>query len=1371
MCGIAGIFNYADPDRPVDRDLLVRMTRSLAHRGPDAEGFYFKDNIGLGHRRLSIVDLTPTGAQPMATDDESCWISYNGEFYNHGEFRERLTARGSRFRGTSDTETLLHLMQQEGPDSLAGVSGIFAFAYWDSRNRALTLARDHMGVKQVYYHDDGRRVVFASEIKALLQDPTIPREPDPEAVNQYLHFHTALFERTFFRNIRVLRAGEYLRITRYGANVRTYWSVKDFAHSNSSDATLVKELSDQLAQSVKRQLMSDVPVGSFFSGGIDSSAIAAQATKAGGAPRCFGVHFSGQGVTDERPYQEAAAKALGLDLQLITMDGSTFPDDFMRLMYHQDEPVIGPAMFPMAKVSELAASQVKVCLGGQAADELFGGYARYALGRPTQVLRSWFAGRQVLQGVSDSTERQHPSSSNVGGNLARQFAEGGTLYRLARNARHLAHWETSYFEHFSKVPEESWLSVLAIPEFCSREQCRQIFHETVGRSPAQDPLDKLMHWDVQTYLTGLFHQDDRMSMAASLESRVPFADPRLVSFAFHVDPDLKLRGGASKWILRQAVADVLPEVVLNRRKVGFDTPAQRWITGQHLGFVRDLFGSTRSRQRGFWNAAEVERLLGHAGTSRSFDILWKLLSIEVWASVFLDGGKVAELPSGERALNVRTLPQSAHETDSKPLTRFGHLVQECRELGVKGTLARGLWEVQTRSGLVRLKSSTDVPAVGGFEFPTPGSPKLPFADPLEVGAIMCDLIPREQLSRLSHLASEATRGRILCFSHWMADYSNPIDWHRDPTSGFRYSADAHWSRVLKRTGDVDVKFAWEAARFPHAYGMARAAACEPSAAQDLADAFASQVVSFVESNPAGKGVNWFSGQEVALRIMAWLFGYHVFTSLGTLSDSVRSALGTSIASCGTHLLAHISYARDSVYNNHLLSEALGLYIAGRFVPGHPSTRWREIGMEILIEQADRQIYSDGAYIQQSHNYHRVAMQLYLWAFAFARANGERIPPEWTAAMERSLDFLFSHQNPADGSLPNYGANDGSLPVPLSSAGLPDFRPILQALSIATRGERIYGPGPWDETSVWHFGAGALDLPVRRRTAVSVSLQPTGYHVLRGQQSESFCAFRCGPIPDRFSQIDMLQLDVWWKGQNVLVDGGTYRYNGAPEWHNHFFRTEGHNTVTVDGRDQMLHFRQFKTLFRTEGLLRRFEDNLEWGVCEGEHYGYMREHNCTHRRAVLFIKDDIWVVADSIVGTGTHKARLQWLAGDFPWEFDSRGARLLLSTPEGRFSISVFDRSGNPTDNADVVVGSTHPPRGWQSRTYGEKTAVPSMAAYDAGLTPLTFVSILCAGIPDVSVTDAEWNVTAGDKSFRFTLDDTSFSQVEFTRLPAREILT
>src|SRR6267142_2930009 len=260
MCGIAGIFNYAEPDRPVDRELLVRMTRLLEHRGPDDEGFYVDGSVGLGHRRLSIVDLTPTGHQPMPNTDHSCWITYNGEFYNHAASRRRLLSKGHTFRGPCDTETLLHLMEEEGPDALQDALGIFAFAYWDGRRRQLTLARDPLGVKQLYYYDDGRRIIFGSEIKAVLECSDVRRELDPEAVNQYLHFHTALFDRTFFKQVKQLRAGEYLQISRASVRHQTYWKLDNFEPHTSTPEIQVAELRELLTDVVGDQLMSDVPV-------------------------------------------------------------------------------------------------------------------------------------------------------------------------------------------------------------------------------------------------------------------------------------------------------------------------------------------------------------------------------------------------------------------------------------------------------------------------------------------------------------------------------------------------------------------------------------------------------------------------------------------------------------------------------------------------------------------------------------------------------------------------------------------------------------------------------------------------------------------------------------------------------------------------------------------------------------------------------------------------------------------------------------------------------------------------------------------------------------------------------------------------------
>lgn len=652
MCGIAGIFHYAEPDKRVDRELLERMTRAIAHRGPDAEAFFVDGPLGFGHRRLSIVDLSSTGAQPMRDESGRFCITYNGEFYNHSMFRPALEARGVRFRGSSDTETLLYLVGLEGPEALARTAGIFGFGLWDARERSLTLARDPLGVKQVYFHDDGRRIIFASEIKALLVDPSVPRSVDHVAMNDYLHFHTPLFDRTFFEGIRQLRQGEFLRISPGRPPVRKqYWTVSDFEKHGGSDADKSAELAELLDKVVREQLMSDVPVGSFLSGGIDSTAIAEFARRAGKKPQCFGVHFDQRGVIDERPYQELAARALGVDLQLITVDERSLAEELPRLIYYQDQPVIGPALLPMFHVSRLAASQVKVCLGGQGADEIFGGYARYALTKPMHVLRGWMRRGDASGG----------GPSAIGGNLRKQLVSWRNVQRLASAARQFASWEKRYFEHFATVPQDVWKRVFADPALVSRANSYDTFRQTVAASAATDPADKAMHWDVQTYLPGLFQQDDRMSMANSLESRVPMSDPRLVEFAFKTGFDTKFRSGSSKWLLRRALEGVVPEEVLNRRKVGFDTPMERWLRESRNDFLRDTLLSKRALERGLWNPRELRALVEKPNTTRWFDAVWKVLSIELWATVFLDRNddNAALRVAPPRSVNLETTAVAA----------------------------------------------------------------------------------------------------------------------------------------------------------------------------------------------------------------------------------------------------------------------------------------------------------------------------------------------------------------------------------------------------------------------------------------------------------------------------------------------------------------------------------------------------------------------------------------------------------------------------------------------------------------------------------------------------------------------------------------
>jgi|GEM_PF-18276 len=1415
MCGIAGIFHYTSPDKPVSRSALERMTRAIAHRGPDGEGFHVDGPIGFGHRRLAIVDLTPTGDQPMANEDRSLWIDYNGEFYNHAVKRSEIAARHV-FRGTSDTETFLHLFEERGVDCLQDLAAIFAVAFWDARARRLTLARDPLGVKQLYYHDDGKRLVFASEIKALLCCEDVPRAIDPEGVNQYLHFHTPIFERTFFKDIRQLCPGEYVEVTASGLRRRKYWEVSDFTARGGSPEENVGALRDVLARVVRDQLMSDVPVGSFFSGGIDSSTVAAYAKRAGQAPRCFGVHFADQGVADEGPYQEAAAKALGLDLELITLDGSSFPDDLMRLMYQQDQPVIGAAMLPMYHVSKLAAGKVKVCLGGQAADEIFAGYTRYALARPWLVAKSWFAGRQAL--ASGGTE-----GASVGGNLLHEVVDFNNWRRLFRNAAHLPSWRARYFENMAKVPDLAWRTIFAPGELVSRDECRDLYHDRLDASGATDPATRVMHWEMQTYLTGLFHQDDRMSMAHGLESRVPLADPRLVRFAFRIPFELKFRAGATKWILREAVSDAIPGEVLNRRKVGFATPAERWMKGAHAGFVREVLLSSRARQRGLWNPRGIGDLLDHPEHPLWFDVAWKALCIEVWAQVFLDRAETRSErePSArsqhEPAAQSQAEPAARSERESAkdqaglssgvrlplalgPTTEFGtgvsrghanvqgsarlrfatpvpsvveglglnggrtftvrNAIEEARDLGLGRTLYRAQWELKRRSGWIERT-----------EQPPPALPEataqqaaeilrraLPFDAPSVVDAVR-DRIPVENLTELVESADDATKGRILCFSRWKSNFGQPIDWQLNPQNGRRWNVRLHWSRALKDEPQVgDVKLTWEVARFPQAFWMARAGAFVPQLRERMAESLTAQVSGFLARNPYGYGIHWASGQELAVRAMAWMFGFAVLGREPIL-ERTAGLMARGIHEAVTHVERYFEFSRRAVNNNHLIAEALALFLGATVFPDLPGAeRRRQLALSVLEEQATTQFFADGVQFQYSHNYQRVVMLYYLWASALLQHHGRPIPQSWRTAMERSLDFLLAHQNPLDGRLPNFGANDGALPSILSTCNFSDFRPLLQMLSILVRGERMYQPGPWDEASAWMLGAKSLEAPLRAPRMQSVSFTPTGYHVLRGKDPSSFCAFRCGTLKQRFSQVDMLALDVWWRGHNVLVDAGTYLFNGPQRWHDHFVGTESHNTVQVDRADQMLHYRRFKNLYWTRAKLLRFEAQERWSVCEGEHYGYQRSAGCIHRRSVLFAGDEVWVVIDRLAGKGSHHVRLHWLGGEYPYEYLARDNRFILSTPAGPFTVYVLDERGKSL-SGDVAFGANDPPRGWLSRYYGEKVPVPSWAVERDGALPCCFVSVLSAGEAHVEVNGAQWRIEAGDTSLGFTIEDSRFAQV------------
>jgi hypothetical protein len=680
-----------------------------------------------------------------------------------------------------------------------------------------------------------------------------------------------------------------------------------------------------------------------------------------------------------------------------------------------------------------------------------------------------------------------------------------------------------------------------------------------------------------------------------------------------------------------------------------------------------------------------------------------------------------------------------------------NLVQELYELGVKGAAFRVGRELSRRSGVAGLGSvpqpvTEAKPALGGS-----WTAHLPFPEPIFVADAVRDRISGADLLSLSQTANRATLGEIECFGRWRADFGDPVDWYGDPQNRLPWNPSVPWTRALMNEHLVgDVKLTWEVARFPHAYHMARAAAFAPSTAPVLARALAAQITDFVERNPHGYGIHWASGQEVAFRLLAWLFCADTLLLRTEEARAVEPVIHDALLHGAAYIADNLNYARLAVYNNHLLSEALALFAVGVMLPHIPQARrWRDLGRDVLAVEARRQFYPDGGYIQQSHNYHRVALQDLLWACAFSKSMGDRPLSSWLEAMDRSIDFLVAHQNPADGRLPNYGGNDGAMPGIFSTCDYGDFRPVLQAASVIVRDRRLYEPGPWDEMTAWFLGPAALDAPLAHLRRSSVSFSHTGYHVLRGRDEGNFAAFRCGSLLERFSQIDMLHLDVWWRGLNVLVDPGSFQYNAETTWHEHFMRTASHNTIVADGRDQMVHYRQFKVLYWTKARLLQFRDD-EWSTHgEGEHDGYRRHPGaCVHRRSILFVKDDLWIVVDHLDGDDEHDLRLHWLGGEFPWTHTDRGME--LATPQGSFSVAVFDNDGR-LEPSSVVAGVEDPPRGWLSRYYGEKVAVPSMVVERRAWLPVTLVSVLSGAPYTTSVEKQRWTIRQGERQVRFSI--------------------
>ena len=613
------------------------MRDVITHRGPDDEGIYIDENVGLGHRRLSIVDVA-AGHQPMTNEDGSLYIIYNGEVYNHADYRDELESRGHIYRTHCDTETILHLYEDYGDACVEHLRGMFAFAIWDRNKRELFIARDRLGVKPLYYvHTDDGSLYFASEIKALLEARAIKPELNFRAFSDYLANHATSGEETLFVGVKRLMPGHTLTWCDGEIKIKKYWDVsfEKVGADGRSDKDYIAEWSELFRKSVELRLMADVPLGMFLSGGIDSSAIAAVMSTLVNEPiKTFSVAFK-EREANELEYARLVARAYNTDHHEVVVSPEDFFAALPDLIWHEDEPLAHPSSVALYFVSRLAAQHVKVVLTGEGSDELMAGYARYRKTILNLAVGERYH-RMVPAGVRDLIRGQIAgmSASKLRAKLSRTFLSLS------------ADIESIYFDNFAVFPRSAQQQLLTrdtvdrIHGIDPYAGVRRVLSET----DAESLLDRLLYADIKTYLHELLMKQDQMSMAASLESRVPFLDHKLVEFTSSLPERLKLRRWTTKYVLRQSMKGVLPEQILTRPKMGFPVPIGAWFRGAYAPVLDEYVLGSRALERGIFNADTVRTLVNEhkGGVANHSERLWSLVNLEMWFRRFIDGEVTAK---------------------------------------------------------------------------------------------------------------------------------------------------------------------------------------------------------------------------------------------------------------------------------------------------------------------------------------------------------------------------------------------------------------------------------------------------------------------------------------------------------------------------------------------------------------------------------------------------------------------------------------------------------------------------------------------------------------------------------------------------------
>jgi asparagine synthase (glutamine-hydrolysing) len=632
MCGICGKLAF-DRSARVNPALTRLMLDTIRHRGPDDEGIYSAGPVSLGHARLSIIDLA-TGHQPLSNEDGTVWIVFNGEIYNFHDLRAFLLGKGHVFKTQTDTEVIVHLYEELGSACLQKLRGMFAFALWDRGRNTLLLARDRVGIKPLYYSVSDKAIVFASEIKAILADTEVKRELARGMVDRFLTFLYVPGEDTLLRGIHKLAPGHYLLVKDGHVEDRQYW---DLQFSKPAECPSVedaeKQLSDLLAEAVDLHMIADVPVGILLSGGVDSTAVLSSAAqKTDKEISSYTVGFSDIGIPDERPYARLAAEAFGSRQHDMMISAGDFAEFFPRYVWHMEEPVCEPPAIALYYVSKLAANHVKVLLSGEGGDEAFAGYHNY---------------RSIVW-----MERLKQICRPLNGPMSWGLSRVNSWLRSTRVAKYAplvnAKFPSYYYSRTSSPYRHSGNG---IGELYSAE-----FADSVDRDFSIEPvlklfsavkdasvLDQMLYIDTKTWLPDdLLIKADKMTMANSLELRVPLLDHRLLEFAASLPPRYKLKGFTLKYIWKKALAKSIPEAILKRRKAGFPVPYESWLRNEFRDTIRAILTDQRTTQRGYFDKTSVEKLVDANSERGTYSKeIFSLLTLELWHRIFLDGGPVA----------------------------------------------------------------------------------------------------------------------------------------------------------------------------------------------------------------------------------------------------------------------------------------------------------------------------------------------------------------------------------------------------------------------------------------------------------------------------------------------------------------------------------------------------------------------------------------------------------------------------------------------------------------------------------------------------------------------------------------------------------